>query len=62
MTTQQADRLTRRLTAFNTFCEFKTAMSGGYCPTIYPRTKRHRELTKLVREAGFKVFDGRTVS
>lgn len=62
MTTQQADRLTRDLTAFDNFCEFKRVMAAGYVPTIHPRTKRHERLVRLVRDSGFQVFDGRKVS
>lgn len=52
------DALTHAVTAFTTWGEMLTAMRGGYCPTLRPESRRQRLLTKVVRAAGFKVFDG----
>jgi hypothetical protein len=66
------DRLTREVTAFESWAEFAAAMAGGYCPTLRPSGGRGRrqcawnatvaELAGRVRAAGFKVFDGRRVA
>lgn len=60
-TTKRLDHLTNALTAFRTWAEFAAAMSGGYVPTIRPTTKRHGELGRAARAAGFRVWgvDGR---
>lgn len=69
----EADRLTNELTAFRTFAEFCTAMTGEsgqrYVPTIYTTgvkrlsglVKRKR-LVNMVRVRGFKVYDGGKVA
>jgi hypothetical protein len=67
--TATLDRLTRELTAFDTFREFCEAMAGGYTPTIYPnatyggRKLRGRvALIEAVRAAGYRVYDGERVA
>ena len=67
--------LTREVTAFASWGEFRDAMRAGYVPTIRARAAARRasaetrwkiacetELRNMVREEGFLVFDGRTVS
>lgn len=53
-----ADKLTNKYTAFRTFAEFVEAMRGGYVPTIYGTEPGKVRLTRIVRAAGFKVYDG----
>ncbi len=58
------DRLTSRLTAFDTFTEFATAMWPDpkgrqvYRPTIYPTTTERMLLISILRIRGFDVFHG----
>ncbi len=65
--------LTREVTAFETWEEFRLSMLGGYCPTLREEkvTRRSSDATRfyaqcvnklaaMVRAEGFKVFDGRT--
>lgn len=73
-TATDLDRLTRTVTAFGTWGEMVAAMEGGYCPTLRPATRKPRgrkqqeweaavaTLAGRVRAAGFRVYDGRTVS
>ena len=72
-----ADGLTKTVTAFGSFGEFKKAMDGGYVPTLRESgtngrpTKLNREqdrwnlavrsLRKSVKDAGYRYFDGRKV-
>lgn len=68
------DTLTMSVTAFSTWGEFKQAMEGGYVPTLRSRTLTNASRTRrvyekavtmlriMVREEGFKVFDGFNVS
>lgn len=66
------DTLTTVVTAFRNWDEFKAAMRGGYCPTLRPEKLRKNAslntrmfqkakdtLAALVRQEGFKVWDGR---
>jgi hypothetical protein len=67
--------LTKVVTAFKTWEEFKAAMNGGYCPTLRVAVSNRRtsseqrffndatnKLREMVRAEGFRVFDGRTVA
>jgi hypothetical protein len=57
------DKLTKALTAFDTWGQFVAAMERGYVPTIYSdRGVRYRRLVQCVRAAGFKVYDGGRVA
>lgn len=53
------NRLTRVVTAFNSWNEFVAAMETGYVPTMYPRTRREAILIKVVRANGFRVWSGK---
>lgn len=67
------DELTRTATAFDTWADLVESMLGGYCPTLRvsdrkPRGRRQQDYEAAValladqcRDAGFRVFDGRTV-
>lgn len=55
------DAVTNAVTAFRTWDEMLASMRGGYVPTIYPDCRRKRVLTKAVRAAGFRVYDGKRV-
>jgi hypothetical protein len=51
------------LTAFNSWLDMVNSMKTGYVPSIYScRNRKHKELAKLVREQGFKVYDGQKVA
>ena len=65
------ETLTVTVTAFGNWGEFKAAMQAGYCPTLRDRklpknasrqNRQHEKATRvlnaLVRQEGFKVFDG----
>jgi hypothetical protein len=67
--------LTKVVTAFRTWDEFKAAMEGGYCPTLRVEKLTRRmsqknrffkqctnKLRDMVRAEGFKVFDGQKVA
>jgi hypothetical protein len=56
------DAMTNAATAFRTWGDFVASMRGGYVPTIYPDSRRKRALTRAVRAAGFRVYDGRRVA
>lgn len=69
------DRLTRDVTAFATWGEFRKAMTGGYVPTLWPRKLKRNasaasrlweekvaKLAAMVRAEGFRVFDGMRVA
>lgn len=76
MTTETAklaalNGLTKLVTAFGSWDEFKAAMVGGYCPTLHIEKVTRRmsasqrmfnqatnKLREMVRAEGFKVFDG----
>ena len=63
--------LTKEVTAFPTWDDFRKAMEGGYVPTLRNRptltnaseyTRFHEQvvakLREMVRAEGFRVFDG----
>ncbi len=50
------DSITRACTAFTTWAEFREHLDRGYCPTIYPRTRRNRILRRVVLAHGFAVW------
>jgi hypothetical protein len=67
--------LTKEVTAFPTWDDFRKAMEGGYVPTLRNRPTmtnaskytrfREQAVTKLremVRAEGFKVYDGEKVA
>ncbi|MCE9564923.1 MAG: retrotransposon gag domain-containing protein [Planctomycetes bacterium] len=56
------DAITNAVTAFRTWDDFTRSMRGGYVPTIYPDNRRKRLLTRSVRAAGFRVYDGSRVA
>jgi len=62
MTMQQIealDKLTNAATAFETWAELESKMASGYCPTILPNTKRKRDLARVIKARGYKVWQGR---
>ena len=74
-TDSRLDQLTRLVTACGSWAKFRDAMQAGYVPTIWPRSFRKNasretrefaaaqvELTRLIRERGFRVFDGSKVA
>ena len=69
----EADRLTKRYTALDTFAELVAVMGTPdrqtYAPSIYPnnvykgrKIPGEVRLAAIVRAAGFKVFDGSRVA
>jgi hypothetical protein len=50
-----ADRLTRELTAFQSWAEFVASMKGGYVPTLRAGAA-HRKLARIIVAHGFRVF------
>lgn len=72
---EMLDTLTAAVTAFHTWADFKAAMTSGYVPTLWPRKLRKNAslnarmfakatatLAAMVREEGFRVFDGQKVA
>lgn len=55
-TVNPLDKLTATVTSFRTWAEFAQSLAGGYCPTIYPRTRRNRLLRRVVQAHGFNVY------
>ena len=59
MTTQMpasTDRLVAAVMAQRTWAELEAAMKGGYCPTLYGRTRRERILIRVIKAVGYKAW------
>ena len=55
----RVDHLLHRLTAVESLAAFRAMQAGGYVPTVsQARSKRHRELVRLLRAAGVRVWTG----
>lgn len=52
---RRTDYLLSMLTSFRGLDALGQAIACGYIPTILPRTKRHGELTRLLRSMGITV-------
>lgn len=52
------DAVVKATTAFDTWDELAAAMDGGYVPTVYPITRRKRQLVRVIRHFGYRVWTG----